>query len=46
MAVLVKALYERMGFKVKKKVNFFFLKRSEGFSSEYVIVYDIQENLF
>jgi len=40
-----KVLYERMGFKVKKKVNFYFLIRSAGFSSEYIMVYKIAENL-
>ena len=39
-----KVLYERMGFKVKKKVNFYFLTRSAGFSSEYIMVYDIPVN--
>ena len=39
-----KVLYERMGFKVKKKVNFYFLTRSAGFSSEYIMVYKIAGN--
>jgi len=42
---MAKALYERMGFKVKKKVNFYFFTRSAGFSSEYIMVYKIPENL-
>lgn len=39
-----KALYERMGFKVKKKVNFYFFTRRAGFSSEFIMVYKIAGN--
>ena len=34
-----KALYERIGFKEKKIVRYYFLTRSAGFSSEYIMSY-------
>jgi ribosomal protein S18 acetylase RimI-like enzyme len=36
-----KVLYERMGFKEKKIVRYYFLTRSAGFSSEYIMSYKL-----
>ena len=36
-----KALYERIGFKEKKIVRYYFLTRSAGFSSEYIMSYKL-----
>ncbi|MCL5073128.1 MAG: GNAT family N-acetyltransferase [Actinobacteria bacterium] len=36
-----KALYERIGFREKKIVRYYFLTRSAGFSSEYVMSYKL-----
>jgi len=39
-----KKLYERMGFKEKKHVRYYFLTRPAGFSSEYIMSYAIPHN--
>ena len=40
-----KKLYEKIGFKEKKLVKYYFLTRSAGFSSEYIMSYDMKNYL-
>lgn len=38
-----KKLYERLGFKEKKQVKFYFTQRVAGFSSEFIMSYSMEQ---